>query len=118
MSFDAKYIKEKAIEYGAAVCGIASVERFKNERPECNPASISPYAKSVIGIGFYVPSGFYRAMENGNQNYQYTSVGVKYIDEEMTTIFLYKMAAKKAQCLFFQNKENLGQIVHYWTYFS
>lgn len=92
MQINAEYIKQKAIEYGAAVCGISSVERFKNERPECNPASISPYAKSVIGFGFYVPSGFYRAMENGNQSYLYTSVGVKYIDEEMTTIFLYKMA--------------------------
>ena len=67
MSVNAEYIKQKALEYGAAVCGVASVERFKDERPECNPASISPFAKSVIGFGFYVPSGFYRAMENGTQ---------------------------------------------------
>lgn len=93
MSLTAELIKKKAYEYGAAVCGIASIERFNGERPECNPASISPYAKSVIGFGFYVPSGLYRAMENMNQSYLYTSVGVKYIDEEMTTIFLYKMAS-------------------------
>lgn len=89
---NAEYIKSKAIEYGAAVCGIGGIERFKNICPECNPISVLPWAKSVIGFGFYVPSGFYRAMENQNQSYLYTSMGVKYIDEELTTIFLCKMA--------------------------
>lgn len=93
MSFDSKYIKEKAIEYGAAVCGIASIDRFEGEVPERNPKSVCPKAKSVIGFGFYVPSGFYRAMENKNQSYQYTAMGVKYIDEELSTIFLCKMAS-------------------------
>ncbi len=92
MNIDSKFIKEKALEYGAAVCGIAGIERFKDEDPKKNPVSICPKAKSVIGFGFYIPSGFYRAMENGNQSYLYTSVGVKYIDEELATIFLCKMA--------------------------
>ena len=63
MIIDSKFIKEKAFEYGAAVCGIAGVERFKEEDPKKNPVSICPKAKSVIGFGFYIPSGFYRAME-------------------------------------------------------
>lgn len=92
MILNSEYIKEKALEYGAAVCGIAGIERFKDEIPQKNPKSICPKAKSVIGFGFYVPSGFYRAMENKNQSYLYTSVGVKYIDEEFSTIFLCKMA--------------------------
>ena len=82
-----------AIKYGAAVCGIAGIDRFSDEIPERNPKSVCPKAKSVIGFGFYVPSGLYRAMENGNQNYLYTSVGVKYIDEEFSTIFLFRMAS-------------------------
>lgn len=86
-----EFIKQKAYEYGAAVCGIAGIDRFKDEAAERNPKSVCPKAKSVIGFGFYVPSGFYRAMENGNQSYLYTSVGVKYIDEEFSTIFLCKM---------------------------
>ena len=93
MVIDSKYIKEMAIKYGAAVCGIAGIDRFSDEIPKRNPKSVCPKAKSVIGFGFYVPSGLYRAMENGNQNYLYTSVGVKYIDEEFSTIFLFRMAS-------------------------
>lgn len=92
MTVNSKYIKEKAREYGAAVCGISGIERFKDEPMIKNPLSVCPKAKSVIGFGFYVPSGFYRAMENKNQSYLYTSVGVKYIDEEFSTIFLCRMA--------------------------
>ncbi|MGN0180352.1 MAG: 4Fe-4S binding protein [Monoglobaceae bacterium] len=93
VAVNSKYIKEKAYEYGAAVCGIAEIDRFADEIPLRNPKSICPKAKSVIGFGFYVPSGLYRAMENKNQSYLYTSVGVKYIDEELSTIFLCKMAS-------------------------
>lgn len=92
MVIDSKYIKEKAIEYGAAVCGIASIDRFSDQPLQKSPSAICPAAKSVIGFGFYVPSGLYRTMESKTQNYLYTSMGVKYIDEEFSTIFLYKMA--------------------------
>ena len=93
MELNSKIIKEKALEYGAAVCGIAGIDRFNDQPLAKSPKAICPAAKSVIGFGFYVPSGFYRAMENGNQRYQYTTVGVKYIDEEFSTIFLSRMAA-------------------------
>jgi len=88
-----QYIKEKALEYGAAVCGIAGIDRFSDQPLLKDPKAVCPMAKSVIGFGFYVPSGLYRAMENGNQSYLYTSVGVKYIDEEFSTIFLYRMSS-------------------------
>ena len=52
---------------------------------------ILPNAKAIIGFGFAVPKGLYKAMENGNQFYTYTTLGVKYIDEEMAEIFLLKM---------------------------
>jgi len=92
MLINSEFIKEKALEYGAAVCGISGIDRFENEPPIRNPKSVCPKAKSVIGFGFYVPIGFYRAMENQNQSYLYTSIGVKYIDEEFSTIFLSKMS--------------------------
>lgn len=92
MTITSEFIKEKAIEYGAAVCGIGGIERFSDEEPMKNPKSVCPKAKSVIGFGFYVPSGFYRSMELKTQSYLYTSMGVKYIDEELSTIFLCKMA--------------------------
>jgi len=84
-------IKAKARELGAAVCGIGRV--YDEENPQRDPFMILPKAKCIIGFGFSVPKGLYKAMENGNQYYTYTNIGVKYIDEEMAEIFLLKMGA-------------------------
>ena len=82
-------IKQKAKELGAAVCGIGQV--YDEPNPQRDPRSILPNAKCIIGFGFAVPKGLYKAMENGNQRYGYTTLGVKYIDEEMAEIFLLKI---------------------------
>ena len=82
-------IKQKALELGAAVCGIGKV--YDEPNPQRDPRSILPNAKCVIGFGFAVPKGLYKAMEQGNQHYGYTTLGVKYIDEEMAEIFLLKI---------------------------
>lgn len=87
----AKMIKEKAKELGATVCGIGKV--YEEENPQRDPKMILPNAKSIIGFGFLVPKGIYNAMDNMSQFYTYTSLGVKYIDEEMAEIFLLKMGA-------------------------
>lgn len=82
-------IKEKAKELGATVCGIGKV--YDEPNPQRDPKMILPNAKCIIGFGFAVPKGLYKAMENGNQYYTYTTMGVKYIDEEMAEIFLLKI---------------------------
>lgn len=82
-------IKEKAKELGATVCGIGKV--YEEPNLQRDPRSILPKAKSIIGFGFAVPKGLYKAMDNGNQYYTYTTIGVKYIDEEMAEIFLLKI---------------------------
>ena len=82
-------IKEKAKQLGAAVCGIGKV--YEEKDPQRDPRSILPNAKCIIGFGFPVPKGLYKAMANGNQHYAYTTLGVKYIDEEMAEIFLLKI---------------------------
>ena len=84
-------IKARAADLGAAVCGIGAV--YDEADPQRDPRMILPKAKCIIGFGFPVPRGMYRAMENGNQFYTYTSVGVKYTDEEMAEIFLLKIGA-------------------------
>lgn len=84
-----KQIKEKAKELGASVCGIGKI--YAEENPQRDPRMILPNAKCIIGFGFMVPKGLYKAMENGNQYYTYTTLGVKYIDEEMAEIFLLKI---------------------------
>lgn len=83
------FIKKKAKELGATVCGIGRIYEEPDEHR--NPLMILPEAKCIIGFGFAVPKGLYKMMENGNQYYSYTTMGVKYIDEEMAEIFLLKM---------------------------
>ena len=82
-------IKEKAKALGATVCGIGKV--YEEPDPQRDPKSILPNAKCIIGFGFAVPKGLYKTMELGTQYYTYTTMGVKYIDEEMAEIFLLKM---------------------------
>lgn len=89
----AETIKEEARRLGADVCGIGALTVFDNEDPGRDPKMILPSAKCIIGFGFAVPRGLYQAMENDAQYYTYTSLGVKYIDEEMAEIFLLKMGA-------------------------
>ncbi len=82
-------IKKKARELGATVCGIGKI--YDEENPQKDPKMILPNAKCIIGFGFLVPKAIYKAMDNKNQYYTYTTLGVKYIDEEMAEIFLLKM---------------------------
>lgn len=88
---NAEFIKQKAKEFGATICGIGNPELLCNEHPQHNPFSILPNAKSIIGFGIKVPRGLYNAMDNERQYYNYTNLGVKYIDETFSEIFLLKM---------------------------
>ncbi len=88
---NAEFIKQKAKEYGATICGIGDPALFKGDDPQHNPYSILPNAKSIIGFGIKVPRGLYHAMEEQRQYYNYVNLGVKYIDESFAEIFLIKM---------------------------
>lgn len=85
----AEMIKQKAKELGATVCGIGKI--YDEENIQRDPKMILPNAKCIIGFGFIVPKALYNTMELGSQFYTYTTLGVKYIDEEMAEIFLLKM---------------------------
>ncbi len=87
----ADLIKKQAKKLGAAVCGIGSLELFENESAQRDPKMILPSAKCIIGFGFAVPKGLYLTMDIRSQYYTYTTMGVKYIDEELAEIFLLKM---------------------------
>lgn len=87
----AELIKKKAEELGATVCGIGSLAIFDGENIQKDPKMILPNAKCIIGFGFAVPKGLYLTMDIKSQFYTYTTMGVKYIDEEMAEIFLLKI---------------------------
>lgn len=82
-------VKQRAAELGATVCRIGKIYDEPNKQRD--PRMILPNAKCIIGFGFAVPKGIYMAMNRGSQYYTYTTMGVKYIDEEMAEIFLLKM---------------------------
>lgn len=84
-----EFIKKKAKELGASVCGIGKI--YEESDPQRDPLSILPKAKSIIGFGFVIPRALYSTMDRGTQFYTYTTLGVKYPDEELAEIFLLKI---------------------------
>lgn len=90
--FNSEYIKKKAREFGATLCGIGDIKYYDGDNPQRNPLSILPHAKCIIGLGVRVPSGIYRSLENGNALYTYPTLGVKSIDEEYAEVLLLRMA--------------------------
>lgn len=86
-------IKKRAAELGADLCGIGDIRAFDGCPAQRDPKAILPGATCVIGFGFRVPKALYDAMGRGEQYYNYTSLGVKYIDEEFAEMFLLRMAA-------------------------
>ncbi len=86
-------IKRQAALLGADLCGIGDIAHFAGCDPQRDPVQVLPTATCVIGLGFRVPKALYDCMERGMQYYNYTSLGVKYIDEEFSEMTLLRMAA-------------------------
>ena len=86
-----KLIKEKALEFGASAVGIGDIKYFEGTPAQRDPKQILPNAKCVIGCAFRVPRALYKTMDEKRQYFNYTQIGVKYIDEDLAEIFLLKM---------------------------
>ena len=89
----AQIIKEKARELGADLVGIGDIAFFAGTEPQRDPKQILPHAECVIGFGFRVPRALYRVMRDKTQFFNYTQLGVKYIDEDFAEIFLLRMGS-------------------------
>ena len=87
-------IQKWAAELGADLCGIGDIRHFAGCAAQRDPRNILPNATCVIGFGFRVPKALYEMMHRRKQYYNYSSLGVKYIDEEMVQMFLLRMAAR------------------------
>ncbi len=90
---NAEIIKDKAREYGAAIVGIGDIALFEGTEPQRDPRKILPHARCVIGFAFRVPRALYKIMASREQYFNYTQIGVKFIDEDFSEIFLLKMGA-------------------------
>ena len=89
---NAQLIKDKAREYGAALVGIGDISRWAGAPAQRDPKQILPNAACVIGMAIRVPRALYRVMESREQYTNYTQLGVKFIDEDLSEILLLKLA--------------------------
>ncbi|MFA6713951.1 MAG: hypothetical protein WC082_06645 [Victivallales bacterium] len=97
---NSKIIKDFALENGADLVGIGSMERFAGVPPENDPRFIAPKAKSIIGLGFRVLRGSLRGVEEGTHFYQFPEVGIVHIDEVHAPIVLRKVSCLLEDCGF------------------
>ena len=87
----AEDIRRKAREFGAAAVGIGDIRHFAGCDPQRDPRAILPHATCVIGCAFRIPRALYAAMARREQFYNYTQLGVKFVDEDLAEIFLLKL---------------------------
>lgn len=54
-------LREKALSFGAEICGFAGIERFAGAPDGFHPADLFPDCKSVIAFGIALPKGIFLA---------------------------------------------------------
>lgn len=84
-------IKKLAKSLGADLCGIASMDRFEGAPAQQDPRYIQPKAKSCIVLGFRIPRGYYRGIEEGTLFDVYTTMGYAGINEIVGPIVLREL---------------------------
>ncbi len=84
-------IKQVAINAGADLCGIGSMDRFEGAPADMDPRRLFPEAKSVIGMAFRIPRGVQQGIEQGTQFYQYPSMAYGGINEIFAPGVLYRV---------------------------
>ena len=58
-------VKKFAKACGADICRIGSMDNWKGAPKQMDPRYIFPDAKSIIGLGFRIPRGYLRGIEEG-----------------------------------------------------
>lgn len=85
-------VRDKALQVGADLVGIASIDRFKEVPPDKNPVSIFPECKSVIVIGRRVLRGTLRGVEEGtNFSSTYGLFGYRWLEDNFISQTTYDL---------------------------
>ena len=71
----AKDVKKFAKACGADICRIGSMDKWEGAPKQMDPRYIFPDAKSIIGLGFRIPRGYLRGIEEGTMFSTYEFMG-------------------------------------------
>jgi len=88
-----KVVKEYAKSCGADIVGIASMDRFEGAPKQADPRYIAPDAKSMIVMGFRIPRGTLRGIEEGTFHVAYSSMGYAAINKVLQPMVLWQVTA-------------------------
>ena len=86
-------VKQFCLNAGADVVGIASMDRFEGAPLQSDPRQIFPDAKSMIVMGFRIPRGTLRGIEEGTFYVSYASMGYAAINHVLQPMTLWKITA-------------------------
>jgi len=90
-------VKDFAKQHGADLAGIASMDRFEGAPPQMDPRHIFPDAQALIALGFRIPRGCFRGIEEGTYFNAYPAMGYGGLNLRDIPITL------RAVCLFLED---------------
>lgn len=85
-------VKAKARELGADLVGISPMSRFEGAPKQNDARYIFPGAKSMIVLGFRIPRGSLRGIEEGTLFSNYPSMGYAALNQVYGPMVLWKFA--------------------------
>ena len=86
-------IKKRALELGADLVGIGSMDRFEGAPKDHDPRFIFPEARSIIGLGFRIHRGVLRGPEEGASFGMYGSEGYANTNNAHIPVVLRELGA-------------------------
>lgn len=89
----AEDVKKFSLAAGADLVGIASMDRFEGAPLQSDPRQIFPEAQSMIVLGFRIPRGTLRGIEEGTFYVSYASMGYAAINHVLQPMTLWKITA-------------------------
>ncbi len=86
-------VKDYALKCGADIVGITSMDRWEGAPTQCDARFIAPDAKSMIVMGFRIPRGTLRGIEEGTFFIPYASMGYAAINFILQPMVCWKVTA-------------------------
>lgn len=88
---NSNYVKEQAKKFGADLVGISPMSRFEGAPKQHDARYIFPGAKSMIVLGFRIPRGTLRGIEEGTYFSAYPTMGYAAMNQVYIPTVLHNM---------------------------